>query len=315
MGRIAQIVIGVVALNLAGCSVAPSVETSWSAKAQSLLDQVDAWHETDMTVIELRHALLSLHRRDFGTLDTVERASSEELEARFDAAWATAFYVVNAGPEDQDWLLDEMTRLFSALDARGLVTEEHVRRLYQMAVQARRFDLASRLVAGRHDVELESLPEIDVTAAHDSEPLVWRLSPDTQQMRLGPAKLPHPGIVVLMEPGCGPARRAAADIAADSRLSSIFDRYGRWYVSPSIELALAAQAQWDSAFPRFTLAHVHRMEAFSFVDEPGVSPVFYVFDREHRVVGKVIGWPREGQRDALKALLDQVGLDDPGPGN
>jgi hypothetical protein len=291
-----------------GCGIPSKPDEPWPQRAQRFLEQVDNWHAGGMSAAGFRDAIHALHRERFGMLGHPQQASAAELEARFEAAWETAFYVVNTGPENRDWLLDELSELLDALESRGLATAEHVRGAHQIAVQARRFDLASRLELEWPGVSLSPLPELEMALAPAGTPMAWWPSPGTGKLRLRPATLPSPGVVVVMHPGCGPAARAAADILANPRLAEILAERGRWFVSPSIELGLAAQARWEKAFPRFPLAHIHRSEAFSFLDEPGVSPVFYVLDGEGRAVAKLVGWPPEGRMEALTALLAHVGI-------
>jgi hypothetical protein len=278
---------------------------------KSFAEQVSQLQAEETEWPALVDAIVSAYRTQFDRFQSGpgNETAEADLEARFLATWMTAFYAVNTTSSDLDWLLDELWLLLEALDTRGLAGAEHYRRAHQVAIQARRFDLAARLSDAHPQAFLEPLPSIHAEGAPESGPRVWRYREQSQQLVLEAAALAQgPALLVVAIPNCGPARRAAAHIVDDPELRPLFERYAHWLVLPSRALDLPAQQQWEAQYPQFPLAHIHRAEDWPFLDDLSQSPVFYAIDGERRQVGKVVGWPHEGRRDELLALLRSAGI-------
>jgi len=114
-------------------------------------------------------------------------------------------------------------------------------------------------------------------------------------------------IIVVAHPRCHFTLGAATAIAAEPALSRIFASHSDWIMPPTRGLELAALQEWDDEFPVFSIKLAHSLEDWSLIDGWD-TPRFY-FLRDGKIVDTVIGWPKEGRMNELKAAVTRLNVD------
>jgi hypothetical protein len=200
-------------------------------------------------------------------------------------------------------------QIHAELEQRALATSEESQRMFGLWVRWRRFDEA-RALAARHpglDVELlpadlGAIPASSTSAILDYDAVPTRISVRPIVLDRGPR------IVVLSHPLCGPSERAKQSIETDPLLSKHFVAHSTWVAAPESRLMAEAFAEANAAYPTLPIRPMTHLVDWPVIDEYR-TPVFY-FLQDGAVQAKVVGWPPEGNRDAVLSGLKKIGLAD-----
>lgn len=212
-------------------------------------------------------------------------------------------------------------------DGRFAQAAEHQRMVYRemqrRGLDTRRgFDevVLDGLLAGREFVQARSfaatrphLQRWTIPAVHD--PLgpgftgrsVYRYDAATQT--LVREALPHPSgieLVMVVDAGCHFSADALAALRKDADLRArLLEANLRLVTPPRSSIAYRFVEEWNAANPAIPMRIPYHAREWQAIDVLGV-PEFYVLNKG-KVVAKLSGWPAEGNKAALLALLDTAG--------
>lgn len=241
------------------------------------------------------------HLARYTTAESVVRLSTTALRNLFDSTFTAALASANSSHAYAlGTVAAEMAR-------RGSLRRGDVTDLQGIYIQAREFDNARRLVSEYPDYKLETIPEVTgkvSTAAANS----MELSPDGSELQIRDfAQASGPRIVVVSSLRCGPSNRALGDIKGASLINEIFKKHAIWVMPPQSRLDVKEMTLWNAENPGFRFLHAYSPDGWQGIDIWNETPVFY-FLRDGQQKVKVIGWPKDGRWDELKAGLKAIGL-------
>lgn len=234
----------------------------------------------------------------------LQSSSDEALRAAFDAATLMAFYDRSPG------IVDDQDRAFVELRRRGLADDEHVKSIFGTLIALRRFDEARELAAGFPAVSLESVPELrDAVGFDPARPSLLRVAEaGTPWLRENPVLSGDAQIIVVGHPLCHFSRDATLAIESDSMLADLFAAHSLWIGPADRHVYRDEYLQWRAEHPRLPIAPILSRASWPMIDTSS-TPRFY-FLRGGVVQSEVVGWPPEGNRDAVLAGLRKIGLAD-----
>lgn len=200
-------------------------------------------------------------------------------------------------------------QIHAELEQRALAAPEESQRMFGLWVRWRRFDEARALAARHPGLDVELLPADLGAIPANSTPAVLDYDAVPTRIAVRPIALDRgPLIVVLSHPLCGPSERAKQSIEADPLLSKHFVAHSTWVAAPESRLMAEVFAKANAAHPALPIRPMTHRVDWPVIDEYR-TPVFY-FLQDGAVQAKVVGWPPEGNRDAVLAGLKKIGLAD-----
>ncbi len=228
--------------------------------------------------------------------------NSKELNLLFRATNSAAFYALRLRDvENLRLVLDELSR-------RNEAKKQHFEDAYGAYVAMRRFDDA-RALANTHKLkDLEDLPPIvDSVSRSIQGPTVLRVAMaehklTRQALDIGTGTK----IIVISHPLCHFSRNAVQAIEQDTVLSAIFKKNSVWIAPTDRRLYIKILQDWNQSHPLTQYSIAYDLREWPMVDS-WATPTFY-FLRNGELVGKVEGWPEEGQREALIEAASKAGL-------
>jgi hypothetical protein len=232
----------------------------------------------------------------------LDDASDRDLHTLYNAASRTEHYTGSvAGIRD-------MRLIMSALEHRGLASEDEVGRLHQALIGARQLTEADEVATQHPQLSLKRLPvlreEKDLVPGWPTELALDQNSHEFLRQRVDmrqPAQ-----VIVIGSPFCHFSEDAVRDIAADSTLREAFLAHAKWLTTPE------SRFDWD-VFQKWNLAHggleytlMFKRDEWPMIDPEG-TPTFYFF-KNGVLQARVEGWPTGGRKLELVAALRHVGL-------
>ena len=225
-----------------------------------------------------------------------------DLPLYFDAAHRAVFGRPDAAASrDFALVYEEMRR-------RGIDT----RRTFDKAMlghllEARRFDAARALVAGKPHLAGTIVPTVrDPLGPAFAGRSAYRYKAATQT--LVREALPQAAgieLVMVVDAGCAFSARALAALQEDATLRVRLQKAGLiLIIPPRASIAVDFIDEWNRANPAIPMRVPYSVEEWQAVDVADV-PRFFVL-KEGKVVGQLSGWPEEGNKAALIALLDRA---------
>lgn len=251
-------------------------------------------------------ALRETFAAQFGGLTNsdLELLSNYDLRIYQRASRTLAFYTHDSQ------FLRRAERAFVKLEQRNVVTQHDFSSLFRAYVQFRDFDRAAALALRHIGMEHEALPEFTGLDDALTGPTVLTLRKDGVISRV-PAGLARSGpqVVVASHPLCHFSENAVRAIAQDADLAAMFHGRTLWLMPQDGALNLEAVSEWNIQFPDYEMRWAYRTGDWPMIKR-WATPNFY-FYRDGELVDTVIGWPPEGQRDALIAAFAKIGIAPP----
>ena len=251
------------------------------------------------------------------------RLADETYAAQF-APWQQAARLRTLGDRDVEFLfraanhvlglssqsrhIEDMRLDFAELARRGLIDRPHASDLYDTLLSAHRNDEARVLLAAYPVLERKPPPALrEASGLHDGQPSLWVAATNRRELTREPFALDAPAqIVVLAGTGCHFSQDTVRDIDADPTLHNVFRQHARW-IAPSAEIAhFDAVQAWTRDHPDQPLAIAYDDAAWP-VQGDLHTPTFYVL-RQGRLLRRIVGWPHEDGREALRQALREAGL-------
>lgn len=260
-------------------------------------DMADAVTTTDDTRMERRFVAVFGERPSRHTLQELPVG---DLPPYFDAAVLAA----------QGGMNTVATRFLMAvyeeLRARGIDT----RRTFDATVlrrmlEAREFDQARAFVATKPHLAGQAIPTVrDPLGPRFQGRSVYRF--DAASNTLVREALPHargPELVMVVDAGCQFSANAMTALREDGALRARLLQAGLVLVTPPRSAFSAAFiADWNTANPTMPIRLPYSVGEWQAVNVGGVPRFFLLQDG--KVLGQVVGWPVQGNKAALLALLD-----------
>jgi|GEM_PF-2117482 len=228
--------------------------------------------------------------------------AEEDVRAYMSAADTVAFYTFDP------LYLDRVEGAFRVLERRGRVTSFDVSNMYQGYVEFRRFDTAIALAARHPGIEQEALPTFHGLSGPAEGPTVMALQSDGSIQRVPAGLAPvGPQVIVTAHPLCHFSDAAVREIAQDPELEALFTNRTLWLMPQDRRMNLDVVAEWNRQFPDYAMRWAYQTSDWPMIKR-WATPNFY-FYRDGKLVTTVIGWPPEGQRDALISAFKEIGVE------
>ncbi|GEM_PF-1478155 len=247
--------------------------------------------------------LLAHYRRLFGErIDpaALRRQPLGDLLPLFEAASMMNFYHPGSALQDQ---LDVHRELVS----RGVSTQRWIEaRLFDALMASRRFEQARVFASARPALAGRTIPVVaDPLGTAFKGRSLYRY--DSASNTLTREAAPAPSgiqVVMVVQEGCQFSAMALEALREDGELQARLRRSNLLLVTdPSGSIPLDFMATWNAANPGIPMRATYSIEEWKGVIPTGV-PEFFVLKNGVPVGRLSGGWPREGNKAALLALLD-----------
>jgi hypothetical protein len=215
----------------------------------------------------------------------VEAINNPDLiDQLFDVTRTVAFF-----RPQSDALADRLVDLLLRLEALGAAERDHIRKAYQAAFSARRFDRVNQIV----DLGW-SAPSVEVNDSVDSREDVRTILVAADESgrfrRLAHYSGEGVEFVLLFDPFCGPSRDLLSRILADPSASSVFSRAGLVLLTQFVVIDGRALYELQNALP-YQVGLMYDYSEWERVQST-FTPTLYVFENG-QPTRRVIGDPQE----------------------
>lgn len=232
----------------------------------------------------------------------LRKLADGELSFALKAADLAAFHSFNPTH------LRDMQAVLGEIERRGLATESQRVSLFEAAIGMRDFDLARELSRRHPALPVEAVPSIEFAPGQAGDlASAYRLGDDPERLQAIRPAIDHgTHIIVIAHPLCRFSRRAMIDLQSDALLAPVLARHAIWLAPVDRRLQAKVLIEWNREHPATPLLLARRRSDWPLL-EHWSTPNFYLL-RDGQVIGRVAGWPSEGNRDALRKLLASAGL-------
>lgn len=285
----------------------PAGDDKQASKLEPHFDRLIAASGQDDTITQAQ-TLKRIYAEQFVPFQTDAQRHAlddRDVEFLFRAATTLAFRITS-----QPNYLADMRSDFAELARRHRVDRPHVSKLYDMLLTTHHTDEAHALLASYPRIERAPAPVMrSFTRIRDGQSSLWIATPGSRKRELvrfrfnirTPAQ-----VVVLASTRCHFSRNAARDIEADPQLRMVFRDYAQWVAPPDEVTAFDAVQDWNQTHPTLRLGIAYDNATLPMVDR-FETPTFY-FLSHGMVVDKVVGWPDEGNLEAIRRGLRKIDL-------
>jgi hypothetical protein len=296
-----------VAAVMVACAISGSVSAADGSSADSVEQRHAQLKRVDESSAgapqgERLAAITAEYEQSFRNLmsgDSLRSVGDTDLAPLYQAAYMAAFYShASAHLEDMHAVLAEKER-------RGIATDEERSQILRALVGYRRLEEARAYALAHPAVEAEALPTVRTAGAATSDhPRVFRVSEDGFELIEERVDLSDRAtLVVIAHPLCGFSRRAMEAIASDPALAASLPEQVVWLAPVDFRLNVQMLQRWNTANPWTPLRIAYSRDDWPALDSWS-TPTFHLFENGV-LVGQLSGWPQQGNRDALMALLAQ----------
>lgn len=239
------------------------------------------------------------------TAEQLQAIASRDLGFILRAAEEASFYSANPA------YLHDMRTVLAELEGRGDATDLQRSSLYRATIAMRDFEAAQAILLQHPSLPVDPLPTvIRDTGTDTASPTVYRITsrPATlREIRLEITNGTH--LIVIAHPLCAFSHRAMQALQADPLLAPLLAQHATWLAPVDGRLYLDVLDQWNRENPSTPILLTKHHADWPMLDD-WATPNFYLL-HNGQVLGRVTGWPKEGNREALLELLAAGGLIDP----
>lgn len=248
-------------------------------------------------------ALRNAFAKHFGHVNdaAIDELSNNDLKIYFNASRLVVFFTRD--PSD----LALLESAFLALESRGLATRRDVETLFGAYVRLRSFDRASELAMRYREAGLEPLPRFSGLDDTFDRPTVLELQGKDLVSRVAVGVPSHgPYVVVAAHPLCHFSADAVRAIQQHPEIADLFKGRTLWLMPQDGQMNIDVVRDWNREYPDYAMRWAYRTSDWPMIKR-WATPNFY-FYRDGELVDTVIGWPPEGNREALLAAFARIGL-------
>ncbi|WP_130617442.1 hypothetical protein [Dyella amyloliquefaciens] len=245
------------------------------------------------------------HLARFQAPSALAGRASAEVDLLFRSAYLAGSYTFDAK------YLSDMRRDIAALERRGVASQRSLSDFYHSLVAYRRFDEASSFLRAHPLTGVPPLPRVedevpDGYSGPSALYLVDASGGPILHRRASPLAVVSPQIVVVSHPNCHFSRNASDAIERSDVLLPIFQAHSTWITPQDGFIKITSLARWNQASKLPPTAVAYRQSEWPMFKN-WATPTFYFF-KGGKLVREVSGWPPEGNEEALKAAMREVGL-------
>jgi hypothetical protein len=234
------------------------------------------------------------------TQDDLQRASDADLRFLVRAGEDLGFFSYSKAD------LPYVARPLGVLEQRGAASDADRARYFRALIGLRLFDQARAYRATYPSMDVEPVPDIAEASGAGSGPPVYAIGEGgLARMRLSIDAGVH--VVVVAHPLCAYSRKAMEQLAGDAHLSPFLRERATWLAPVSRRIGLDVLQAWNDANAATPLVLADRREDWPFI-RTWSTPTFHVL-KDGLLVGTFEGWPAEGRRPQLVALLRAAGVE------
>jgi hypothetical protein len=202
--------------------------------------------------------------------------------------------------------LPYVERPLQVLERRGVANDDDRARYFRVLVGLRRFEQARAYRAAHPAMDVEQMPAVVDASGNGTGPVAYAISAE----RLTKVRAPidvgvH--LIVVAHPLCAYSRKAMEALGSDARLSPFLRGRATWLAPVNRRIGMDVLATWNDVHTATPLVLTDRREDWPFI-RIWSTPTFYVL-RDGKLVGAFEGWPGDGRRPQLVALLRAAGVD------
>lgn len=229
------------------------------------------------------------------------KVTSRDLHAMFMAAASVDFY------ETTDAHLWDLRRVIAALEVRHEASAGEVDKFYAALFQGRKFDEMAAFYAKHKDAGLAKPIVYRGAPVGDVRHAVLKVDPIGNEVSGSQVDLDKGArILVVAHPLCHFTQNAMAAIESDAALAKAFAPASIWVAPADRGVDLAPFQDWNKK-------HISTPMTIAYAGDgwPEVriwqTPTF-IFLKDGKVTGEVIGWPKEGNFEALRREMLKLDL-------
>ena len=234
--------------------------------------------------------------------ESLRQASPQDLGVTLKAAYLAAAY------DENKHHFNDMREVFSELEHRNLVTEDQGELMFRALIAYRDFDAARSLLSRYPRLSVEPVPEILISGDGPNGYNVFAVNGDKyalQQATIDISTGTH--LIIISHPLCSFSRNAKKDLEADAEFSFAFSPKATWLAPVSGRLDLDEIRNWNQSNPDAQIVIARTKSNWKMIDQ-WATPQFYAV-RDGEIVGHVSGWPKEGRKKDLAALISKLQQD------
>lgn len=255
----------------------------------------------DASRLEGRYLALFAGQTDKAALS---RLPASDLVVLFDAAALASWN--GRGPV----AFEQLMQVYGELQARGIDTRRTLDdTVLDQLLAAREFAQAKAFAAAKPHLKHHTIPAVhDPLGQGFAGRSVYRY--DAAARSLTREALPRPSgfeLVMVVDAGCGFSTMALEALQGDAELRARLLKANLTLVTPPrSSIAYRFVDEWNAANPALPMRIPYNVREWQAVDVAGV-PQFFLL-KDGKVVAQRTGWPREGNKAALRRMLDSAAL-------
>ena len=192
----------------------------------------------------------------------------------------------------------------------------YIEKLYQAYIQTRQFTKAQELVNDYPQLNLsERVTVIDATGKgskpyrtnQDGVRSLFTLNQQGNQITRHKFEFPQGvHIVVVSSSICNPCKRLFTWLKSEPQLMKVMEEHTTWLVPPEGRLFVNEMLETQKTFAPIKLFYAHKQQEWPEISY-WATPTFY-FYQNGELIGQLVGWPQEGQKEKLVAILKALSL-------
>ena len=225
--------------------------------------------------------------------------SDRDLDALYQLANVAEFYTQNST------YVRNMEALIQEFERRGQRRMSQYVDLYGSYVTNREFGKAQALRISHREIDFKAIPEVSGTQV-DQQFAAFSVFDDGRTIKELRIDTAGSVVIVVSHPTCHFSQNARTYLDSVPELAGVFKKHSVWLVPPDRDMPTDLVAQWGKAHPDGKMLITYSRKSWPMLHD-WETPVFY-FMKQGVVLDTVIGWPKQGNAEAVRHGLKVIGL-------